>query len=107
MISVLYDDDSINNIYFLFSHKWKKIFKKQRMGLLYSIGVVVVYLDKKDASIYWNEEEIKILEKIDDIHFELYKEVKNKLKKPVEKQKKEEINGLDYLIKYIPYTYKD
>lgn len=77
MISVLFNNEEIDVVFFLFSHEYKKKCKQQRIGLLWATGLVMVYLCKKDVARNWNTKEKMIISKIEEVHMQLYKDIKN------------------------------
>lgn len=112
LISVLFNNEEIDMVYYLFSHEYKKKIKQQRIGLLWVTGLVMVYICKKDVARNWNSKEKMIISKIEEVHMELYKDIKNDF------SSKHEIpshnihehhgkQGIDYLQTYRPKIQQD
>jgi len=73
------------------------------------MAVCLVYIEKKNIGRVWNNNEIMIIKKINEIGMKLYKEIKTDLKRNnvVTKEKEEcnnieGIDGLDILDNYVP-----
>lgn len=116
VISILYNDDFINNAFYIFSYNWKKTYKPSRIGILWGITILLIYSHKKDISNNWNHNEMLIINKIDELSLTLYNEVKADLSssfiqnisnnKNIETTSIVNINydALDYISNYIPYV---
>ena len=109
-ISILYNEEFINDTFFLFSNKWKKKCKNYKMGLLCGTAISIIYSHKKNASHSWNNKELTIINKIDEISLMLFNEIKETILKDNDTDKIDDnanikdndIDGLDYLCNYIP-----
>lgn len=117
IISILYDEEYIKNAYFLFSYNWKKTYKQYRIGILWSVAILIIYSHKKNISNYWDHNETVILNKINELHMTLFNEVKNDLSSTfidtlsdTNKNKSglddasvsSKLDGLDYISNYVP-----
>ena len=115
-INCLFFEPFILNYYKLFCHNNltnNKTLKNQRIGLIHGCAVAIIYSYKKDISSSWNNSEKLILNKINDIAMNLFKQIKKEVvvskqndkpeKDKEEKEKeKSKIDGLNYLYDYIP-----
>ena len=109
ILKVLYNEDFVNICYNLFNYNYTKKAKTERIGLLYGMAVCLVYIEKKNIGRVWNNNEIMIIKKINEIGMKLYKEIKTDLKRNnvVTKEKEDcnnmdGIDGLDILDNYVP-----
>lgn len=110
IISLLYEDREMDMIYQLYTFDFKKTLKKNRIGLLWGAGVVMVYLNKRDIARNWNKDEVMMITKIYDISMDLYKDIKKEFKEEEEIHEDRESNcqffganrGLEYISKYRP-----
>ena len=106
LISVLFNNEEIDMIYYLFSYEYKKKIKQQRIGLLWITGLVMVYICKKDVARNWNSKERMIISKIEEVHMELYKDIKNSFSSKNEISTHinhyPEKQGIDYIQSYRP-----
>lgn len=111
-ISILYNEDFFNNIFFLFSHNWNKKCKKYKIGLIYGSAISIIYSHKKDVSSLWNDKEYNVINKIKDISLTLFNEIKSDLFKNKEFNNIDEdaninnktTDGLDIISSFIPLT---
>lgn len=117
-ISILFNDIIISDLYWLYNYEYLKKYKKQRNGLLYGCAIIIIYLYKKNLSTNWDEEELNIINKINNISLSLFNEVKDNLKsphqpsqhQPSQQQQPSKINNiqdinkdpLTYLYNYVP-----
>lgn len=118
-IEILYQQEECINIYYqLFSINYKKSKKQYRIGLLYACAVSIIYSYKRFISKSWNQNELNVIYKTQEISNELILQVKKDIKKRdiidesidnsfiEEKQKKEQdknkIDGIKYLDSYMP-----
>lgn len=105
IVSLLFDDPIMDMIYQLFNFQYTKTVKKNRVGLLWGIGLVMVYLKKKDISRNWDKNEINIIMKIDEINLILYKDIKKELMSKNEYMRPPKENspsGLEFIQKFRP-----
>lgn len=108
IISLLREDNTISNLYRLFSLRYKKKNKNNRNGLIFATILIIVYLHKKDISRNWDKKELIAIEKISEISISLYNEIKkdlinnNIIEKPLYNSIKKEDNGLEYVLNYKP-----
>ncbi len=108
-IKILYfHEEFIQGYHFLFHNNYKKSFKTQRIGLIYGCAIALIYCQKRHISQLWNQQELNVIYKTNEIAFELMKEVRKEIKKQnpaITLEKEEQDNkkiGLDYIDKYIP-----
>lgn len=108
-VSILYQEEFIANYYWLFNYELKKTKQKNRIGLIWAVAINIIYSHKKDTSINWNKNELNVINKIEEIGLDLYKEVKSLFKqqsktiiKNDEQSKEKSYDGLEYVINYIP-----
>jgi hypothetical protein len=113
IISILYNDDYINNAFYIFNYNWKKTYKQSRIGILWGVAILLIYSHKKDISYDWDNKEINIINKIDELALTLYNEVKTDLssnfiqnisenKKPLVDKTLNNYDSLEYIYNYIP-----
>lgn len=110
VLSVLYNDPFVADAFWLYNINYKKTYKIKRIGLLWSMGIAVIYSHKKNVSSGWNQKELDIINKIDSIAVNLYNEIKKKIisenpehfetHKP---KKPEKTDGLNILLNYTPF----
>lgn len=79
LISLLFQDRELDILYQLFNVGYNKKMKQFRVGLLWGAGLAMVYTKKKDVARGWNEKEVHVLTKIDEISMQLYKDIKKDL----------------------------
>jgi len=105
IVSLLFDDPIMDMIYQLFNFQYTKTLKKNRVGLLWGVGLVMVYLKKKDVSRNWDKNEINIIMKIDEINLILYKDIKKELMSKNEclrPLKEHSPTGLEFIQRFRP-----
>jgi len=103
-IEILYNhEDFIHGYYWLFSNNYSKKFKKDRIGLIYGCAVAIVYSYKRFISTNWNQNELNVINKTNEISNDLMKQVRDELKSkkllPEEPKKEIKINkevNIDY-----------
>ncbi len=103
LISILYNDYEMDMLYQLFQHGYNKKNKSMRVGLLWGAAIVMVYLHKKDIARNWNQRELKVIKKIEEVSIQLYKDIKKDLiaKNEIEDDKREHrqsMDGLQYIL---------
>tara|TARA_B110000858_G_scaffold48774_2_gene56227 strand:- start:1672 stop:2739 length:1068 start_codon:yes stop_codon:yes gene_type:complete len=95
----------------LFMHNYSKKFKLERMGLLWGMTIVLIYLSKKNVARVWNDEEIILIKKVNEVSMDMFKHIKNELNGNKEQQQEIQEdqkyiqtnnNGLNILINYVP-----
>jgi hypothetical protein len=107
VISLMFSDNELNNIYQLFIHNYNKKGKNNRVGILWATAIIMVYLHKKDVARNWNDSEIKAIKKIDEVSLALYNDIKRELIKNHEieeqrVQKTSTLDGIDYIASFRP-----
>ena len=100
----------IGDAFWLYNNNFKKTYKVKRIGILWSMGLAVIYSHKKNISPGWNEKELNIINKINEISINLYNEIRQKIvaenpehfeaHKP---KKPEKTDGLNIILNYTPY----
>lgn len=106
LISLLYNDYEVDLLYKLFTHDYNKKSKNNKIGLLYGASIVMIYLKKKNIARMWNNKELDVIKKIDELSIELFNDIKKNLIKSNEiisnKPQKSSNSGVDYLCTFIP-----
>ena len=107
VFSILYNDDAVANAFILYNHEFKKKLKPKRLGILWSLAMICIYIHKKDISKGWSDKELHVIQKMDEIAIRLYNEIRQKLIKEnpdtIEIKPKENKNdGLNIILNYIP-----
>jgi hypothetical protein len=107
IFSLLYKEEYISNAYWLFNYEFMKKYRSKRLGLLWSIGIMAIYTHKKDISKGWNEKELNVIRKIDEISINLYNEIRAKCIKENPnlckvKEVKEVKKNIDFILSYVP-----
>lgn len=105
IISLLFDDPIMDMIFQLFNFQYTKTMKKHRVGLLWGVALVMVYLKKKDIARNWDKNEISVIMKIDEISLMLYKDIKKELmskNESIQPPKEPVPSGLEYIQKFRP-----
>lgn len=103
IISLLYQDRDIDLFFQLFNINYTKKTKPFRVGLLWAIGILMVYIKKRDIARNWNEKEFRVIAKINEISMQLYKDIKkdliekNEIEEDIQTKSKTSINGLEYI----------
>ena len=111
--SVLYKEKIFDNAFKLYNHEYKKKYKIKRQGLLYTLGLLCIYVHKQDISKGWTSKEQNVIDKIDEISIKLYNEIRKDLisknpdlyEKTIKQgleDKNKETDGLEYIMNYIP-----
>jgi len=118
-IEILFQhEEFIHSYYWLFCNNYKKTLKAQRVGLIYGCAVAIIFNYKKSIGNSWNQNELNVIHKTNEISFDLIKQVRDDLKKknllpePSLKEKKEKnkeersnkskLDGLNYISLFIP-----
>jgi len=119
-IEILYHHESFINIYYeLFSFNYKKSKKQYRIGLLHACAVSIIYSYKRFISQSWNQNELNVIFKTQEMSNELIMQVKKDIKKRDiidmsvtnqitideeidKKDNKNKIDGIKYLDTYMP-----
>jgi hypothetical protein len=109
IFSILYEDNVFNDAFFLYNYEYKKKYRTKRLGLIWSLGIIAIYIHKKDVSKSWSTKEQIVINKMDEISINLYNEIRKDIIKDnpqlSEKNNKNDVeknDGLDFIIKYIP-----
>jgi len=102
--SILYKEKVFENAFKLYNYEYKKKYKIKRQGLLYSLGLLCIYIHKQDISKGWTSKEINVIGKIDEISIKLYNEIRRDIisKNPELFEKIKENDGLNFLLNYVP-----
>lgn len=107
VFSVLYKDDAIANAFLLYNYEFKKKLKPKRLGIIWSLAMICIYIHKKDISKGWSDKELHVIQKIDEIAIKLYNEIRHKLIKEYQdtveiKPKDNKNDGLNFILNYVP-----
>lgn len=97
----LHNPKIISSLMNIYKFEWKDKFKKNRIGLIYGSVFLVILSYKRDISPEWNEEELKMFNKIYEISLQLLASVNVPLKEKVIVKKN--IKCSDIFTSYIPY----
>lgn len=112
-IEILFQhEDFIHSYYWLFCNNYKRSLKSQRIGLIYACSISIIYSYKRHISKNWNQNELTVIQKTNEIALELMKQVRKDLKNKnllieEEKPKKEAkkpppLNGLELFLNFTP-----
>ena len=117
-IEILYQHEELINIYYkLFANNYKKSKKQSRIGLLYACAISIIYTYKRFISQNWNQNELNVIHKTQEIANDLISQVKRDIKKrdiidnevennfiddEEKKETRNKIDGIKYLNTYIP-----
>ncbi len=98
-ISLLYQDQDFDMIYSLFNNGYSKKTKSSRIGLLWVAALLMVYIKKKDIARNWNNKELHVIKKIEEVSIDLYKDIKKELiaNNEIEDVPKKSMDGLEYI----------
>ena len=107
IISLMYTDNELDNVYQLFTYNYSKKTKNHRIGLLWASAIMMVYIHKKDVARNWNISELKAIKKIEEVSLVLYNDIKRELirNNEVEEQpnaKNNVIDGIDFISSFRP-----
>ena len=108
--STLYNEKCFDDAFKLYNYEFKKKYKISRQGIIFSLGLICIYIHKRDISIGWTQKEQNVINKIDEISIKLYNEIRKDILKKhpelIEKQDHKDIekhnDGLDFIFNYIP-----
>ena len=112
VFSILYKEKTLDDAFTIYNHEFKKKYKTSRQGIIHSLGLICIYIHKKDISRGWTQKEQNVINKIDEISIKLYNEIRRdivkkhpelqekSIKKELEKTK--ENDGLEFIFNYIP-----
>jgi hypothetical protein len=111
--SILYKDKIFEKVFKLYNHEYKKKYKIKRQGLIYSLGLLCIYIHKQDISKGWTSKEQNVIDKIDEISIKLYNEIRKdlisknpelseKTNKHAREEKIKDNDGLNFFINYVP-----
>ena len=110
IIKILCKEDIGIVAFDLFMYNYTKKFKQERLGLLWGMTIILVYLTKKNIARVWNEEEILLIKKVNEVSMDMFKHIKKELKGNNEQENKyiETFNndtnhkGLNILMNFVP-----
>jgi len=114
VFSILYKEEYMNDAFWLYNYEFKKKHKPKRIGIIWSLAMISIYIHKRDISRGWNEKETSVIKKIEEIGIKLYNEIRHKLieeypeealqAKQMHGQKVSENknDGLDFILHFIP-----
>lgn len=107
VIRILCKEDIGMVAFDLFMYHYTKKFKQERLGLLWGMTIVLIYLSKKNIARVWNEEEIILIKKVNEVSMDMFKHIKKELSGNTENEYIETFNdtnntGLNVLINYVP-----
>jgi hypothetical protein len=110
--SILYKEKILDDAFSLYNYEFKKKYKIQRQGIIFSLALICIYIHKKDISPGWSQKEQNVMNKIDEISIKLYNEIRRDILKKhpelIQKNSKQEIDkekesdGLDFILNYVP-----
>ena len=108
-------EENISEIaYKLFTYNYAKKHKTDRYGLLWGTTIAIIFLYKKNIARVWNNDEVILIKKINEIGMNLYKQIKKDLiQSNINIRDDDESNnnnvkscsgldGLHYLVNYLP-----
>jgi len=109
VFSVLYNEPFLADAFWLYSSNYKKTYRQKRLGLLWSMAIAVIYSHKRGISTGWNEKELLVIGKIEDIAIKLYNEIRQTIvaENPNKFEKKQKPaalknDGLNFISDYTP-----
>lgn len=110
IIKILCKEDIGIVVFDLFMYNYTKKFKQERLGLLWGMTIILVYLSKKNIARVWNEEEIILIKKVNEVSMDMFKHIKKELNGNKEEEHKyietfnnnSNNNGLNILMNYVP-----
>lgn len=108
LISLLFHEQEIEQIYKIFNFEYSKKLKTSRIGLLWGSAIAMIYIKKKNISRNWNDKEVLILAKINEVGMNLYKDIKRQLIESNEIvdnniQARSTHDGMDFLSNFRPF----
>ena len=93
--STLYNEKCFDDAFKLYNYEFKKKYKISRQGIIFSLGLICIYIHKKDISKGWTQKEQNVINKIDEISIKLYNEIRKDILKKhpelIEKQDHKDI----------------
>ena len=108
IIKILSKEDISHIGFKLFMHNYAKKLKSERLGLLWGMSIIPIYLLKKNVGRVWNDSEVVLIKKVNEVSMDMYKHIKKELygnnKEEEEKPyyNTDNTNGLSVLINYVP-----
>jgi hypothetical protein len=111
LFSILYKEECMSDAFWLYNYEFKKKHKPKRIGILWSLGIICIYIHKKDISRGWNDKEASVIKKIDEIAIKLYNEIRHKLideypdqiqQHQSTKSSENKNDGLNFIFNYVP-----
>ena len=109
IIKILINEDICIIGFKLFMHNYAKKLKSERLGLLWGMSIIPIYLLKKNVGRVWSNSEVVLIKKVNEVSMDMYKHIKKELcgnNKDKEEEKPyyntDNTNGLNVLINYVP-----
>ena len=111
ILNILYEENFIKIAYELFMTNYVKKLKTERLGIIWGMTICLIYLKKKNIARVWNKNEIILIKKVNEVGMDLYNDIKKKFcidnkdyrdNDNDNKNINNNIDGLEYLINYIP-----
>ena len=106
---VLYKNKIFDDAFWLYNYEYKKKYRSKRVGILWSLPIISIYIHKSDISKGWSSKENNVIAKIEEISINLYNELRRKIIKDnpdkFEKKNKDEVDkydGLKYILNFVP-----
>ena len=65
VFSILYKEKILDDVFNIYNHEFKKKYKTSRQGIIHSLGLICIYIHKKDVSTGWTQKEQNVINKID------------------------------------------
>lgn len=110
VIRILCKEDIGMVAFELFMYNYTKKLKTERLGLLWGMTIALIYLSKKNVARVWNEEEIILIKKVNEVGMDMFKHIKKELNVDSKETEYESNNiptynnndGLSVLMNYVP-----
>lgn len=98
----LFQEQELKILFYIFQNEYNNKKKVRRTGLLYGAFLIIIFHKKRGISRHWNNHEMNIIKKIQEISMKLYRDIKKELLNTddtivVEKPLIASRNGLDYI----------
>jgi hypothetical protein len=117
IFAILYNEQFIDDSYWLYKNNYKKKDKLKRIGLLWGSCIAIIYSHKKNISKGWNSREENVIKKIDDLSLSLYNDIRKNLINSgdiedtfVTTKTSKELNdtdGIEHILNYYPQINND